>query len=131
MIDVRFLDCCGIHELVALSHFVNPGTVEANVKHVLRNKNCAFYLFSCVEEHEDPDYEEDYDTSTAGAYGKIFADYIIKHKLGTVVMSDLATNPNSGNRLRAYLWTVDWDAAKKHLARKRIVKKKIVRKKGA
>jgi hypothetical protein len=46
-------------------------------------------------------------------YGVQFAAYITKHKLGTVVASPTKVNPNSGNPLKAFIWTVNWPAFRK------------------
>ena len=48
-------------------------------------------------------------------YGLSFAAFIKKHKLGTVVASPTKENPNSGNPLKAFVWTVNWPALRKYL----------------
>jgi hypothetical protein len=45
-----------------------------------------------------------------------FAAHIRKHKLGTCATTPEARNPNSGNQLKVYLWRVDREALRKHLA---------------
>jgi hypothetical protein len=69
----------------------------------------------------NPDYydDDDYDSkwryavfTQAGkgeSYGRKFAALIRKQKLGTVVQATTktVTNPNSGNVLKAWLWTVN------------------------
>lgn len=49
--------------------------------------------------------------ATSGAnvtsYGTRFRAYILKHKLGTVLASAGKVNPNSGNHVKVFLWTVN------------------------
>lgn len=40
-------------------------------------------------------------------YGDLFANYIEKNRLGTVVRSREVVNPNSSNLLTTYVWTVN------------------------
>lgn len=53
-------------------------------------------------------------TGKSQTSGKPLADYIEKHKLGTVHRSTMEYNKNSGNNLVVYLWTVDTEAFPKH-----------------
>jgi hypothetical protein len=43
----------------------------------------------------------------AGAYGEQFAAYIKKNKLGDVVASQRRVNPNSGNQVKLWVWTLN------------------------
>ena len=40
-------------------------------------------------------------------YGENFAAFILKHKLGAVVGTGFAVNPNTNNPLQTWVWTVD------------------------
>ena len=40
--------------------------------------------------------------------------YIKKHKLGTVMKTRARRNPNSGNNIVVYVWSIDHTALKKH-----------------
>lgn len=42
-------------------------------------------------------------------YSDKFAKFIEANKLGSVMASDWNLNPNSGNQLKVFLWTIDWD----------------------
>ena len=42
---------------------------------------------------------------------------IKKHKLGNVIQTEKKHNPNSGNKIRVYLWTVDKKALSKWFKR--------------
>jgi len=57
---------------------------------------CAFIIFSDVHDSMNKRGEE-------------YADFIEENNLGTVHRSVLKRNPNSSNRIRVYLWSVDWD----------------------
>ncbi len=39
--------------------------------------------------------------------GENLANYIIRQKIGSVFKSKTKKNPNSGNNIRCYIWTVD------------------------
>lgn len=43
-------------------------------------------------------------------YAEDFKDYIEKEKLGDVISTVSKRNPNSGNTIRAYVWTIDKEA---------------------
>jgi hypothetical protein len=95
--------CCGIREIDGLSGHRTP---EA----VLKDLRGRF--------HEDHKWRHAV-FSQAGkrsTYGKRFAAYITKEKLGTVVETETKVNPNSKNPLKAFIWTIDWDAMRKWLA---------------
>lgn len=49
-------------------------------------------------------------------YGTSFSAFILDNKLGEVVQTGVHENPNSGNYVRAFLWTVDHEAVIKYLA---------------
>lgn len=96
---VRSLECCGILELVDISGEIGlPGYddrkdgVELVVGYAARS-SAAHFIFSEAGRPSEADY------------ARLLAAYIRKHKLGTVVRSRSAVNPNSGNSLRAFLWT--------------------------
>lgn len=46
-------------------------------------------------------------------YGIDFAAYIRENNLGSLVETDFNTNPNTGNPIKAWIWTVDWIALKR------------------
>ena len=55
-----------------------------------------FYVFADIE-----------DTNYTDHYGRNLANYIKKNKLGDVVATQKRVNPNSGNRIQSWLWTVN------------------------
>lgn len=36
-------------------------------------------------------------------------EYIKENKLGKIVLTEAANNPNSGNDIKIYIWQVDWE----------------------
>lgn len=80
------------------------------------------FRFAIFTEAHYPMYTED----TAGPkYGQNFAAFIREHRLGDVVETGRHVNPNSSNKLKVWVWTVDhaalvgWlkdDARKRHKA---------------
>lgn len=46
-------------------------------------------------------------------YAELFMHLIRRNRLGEVVHSNTRFNPNSGNRIRAYIWNVDGKALSK------------------
>lgn len=48
-------------------------------------------------------------------YGKQFAKYILKNKLGKLTCSSRAVNPNSRHTITVWVWTFDAKRLKKHL----------------
>lgn len=39
--------------------------------------------------------------------GTKFAKWVVKNKLGTIISSAIRTNPNSGNKIRVWIWDID------------------------
>ena|SRR3990167_9141073 len=97
--NIEIIDtaCCGLLEIDGLSHYNNSKEAMLDVCHELELKynskpNCAFLLFTGVVKDE---------------YGQKFAEYIRKHKLGTVKAGGESYNPNSTHIINAWLWKVD------------------------
>lgn len=108
---LRTTECCGFREICELSR---TGTGEDAVKEFCRLNMRARYIggsftikqvlqlhFSHVL------FTEVQPKGAIVGYGKRLADYIEEHNLGTIVASTIATNPNSRNRLRGYIWTIN------------------------
>lgn len=115
---LKQMSCCGMRDLSGLSDHETPK--EAMVAFVLtscprvsrynwdarkceklRQLNFSHVIFSeANNEHR--------------RYGENFATYIRRNKLGTVVASERRVNPNSGNQVKFWVWTlnkhnlVDW-----------------------
>lgn len=105
---------CGMHFLygVQFSRKTDLGIVNELLSGVLDKKvsdrvtgtvktvSCAIIVFS--------------DADRNGG-GKFFADIIRTNKLGALVETEPTRNPNSGNQIRGWLWTVDYPAIKTYL----------------
>ena len=83
------LCCCGINELADI---YDDGTAEESVLRV-DNDVANILLFSDINRNN---YR----------YGRKLAALIEKEKLGVVVALPVTYNPNSGNRVKAWLWSV-------------------------
>lgn len=53
-------------------------------------------------------------------YGKIFAEYIVENKLGTIVVGPTGRNW-TGSIVTGYIWAVDWSAMEKFIAANNII----------
>jgi hypothetical protein len=93
--------CCGVREIDGLAFY--DGKPEEAMKVVAKNTvydhTWRHALFT--------------QAGKGKRYGTNFATYITKHKLGTVVATPTKVNPNSGNPLKAFIWTINWPAFKK------------------
>lgn len=93
MIESNRLSCCGIIEIGALSLYHDPAKAMADcVDHLFNDhdNNYAYVLFS---------------GNRMGQYAKPFRDYIIAQGLGSVVGAPIRLNTNSGNKIKAWLWS--------------------------
>lgn len=90
--------CCGIRELAEI-YTNSPQTCIRSIKNDWRQH--ALYIFFSV-------------ISANYKYGRALADYIYKHKLGTVYALPPDRNPNSGNRLHVFWWKIDVNALSYH-----------------
>lgn len=109
------MDCCGIRELAAIGAGPTDKRLFLKELHTRMYKahgggpydgitgsfgrRFAHILFS--------------EAGTSVTYGRRLKEAIEAYKLGTVVESPQVVNPNSGNLLRAYLWTIDHEAFSK------------------
>lgn len=95
MVKIRSTECCGLGIIDRLGSCRDFGAVIRKIKQTHPRR--AHYVFSEA-------------VSPYGLvnrkYGEEFMAYILKNKLGTVVKSTTRRNPNSGNNLTIYTWTV-------------------------
>lgn len=98
------LQCCGIKEIGGLRTVGNSAGTFDGFERELRtfistysngNVTNAYFIFSAVEAGGVP------------RYGEAFTAFILKNNLGMVQETTVNKNPNSGNMLRVYLWTID------------------------
>lgn len=108
-----YINCCGIREISSLSYYRGPkaamigfcdqvySRLLGNPPHTYMsndNSNFRYAVFS--------------QAGARGAYGQRFAAYITENNLGEVIETGRHVNPNSGNQLKVFVWTVDHDAVK-------------------
>lgn len=102
MMDIRHMSCCGFREL----SYIGGQTPEENMERI-----CRHYAIHGRLTVEHLALSHAVFTATGRAkYGRAFAAYITQHKLGDLVCSTLATNPNSGNKIQGWIWTLDREA---------------------
>ena len=115
--ELRMMGCCGIKELTGLSYCVDAKTAMQD-----------FAVLTCLRKAEA--YQKDgslkwihapvvnfryvvfSQAHKESAYGLKFAAFIRDQGLGTLEETGFSINPNSGNQLKAWIWTVDHDALK-------------------
>lgn len=104
MAIVSSTQCCGMKELSEISLDISP---EDTIRSVLPRiyKSCGLVIFTGVLVH---------------GYGKRLADYIEKHKLGQVRQSLPRTNPNTNNRIAAWIWSVSTNGCRDYMKRHRL-----------
>ena len=93
-------NCCGVDEIAGLAD--TPEETLKDVcyeKYPLKNSNCWY-----DEEGEEQAFILITDTVKRG-FDKKLVDYIRLNKLGVVIGTKPKKNPNSGNRIRAWLWS--------------------------
>lgn len=96
--------CCGIQELRDIHDDENP---EQSIMEIEPHEQ-AFIVFSTIKEFE-------------GGFkvGERLAAAIKKHKLGSVVVTRSAINPNSDNHIKAYMWKINPMALERYQAKYR------------
>ena len=111
--EVRKTGCCGVMELVNISHCSTardvvlqaaPGMVLACHEAFARGRRPYAYFTSVTKR-----LVNDHASRRLDDYGADLASYIRAHDLGTV---DRAAAPQlnwTGNTLSMWVWTVDWD----------------------
>lgn len=79
---------------------------------------CAMYVFSDRYNYHKPvfnaqNYEKEVETVETAHHGHHFAAYLVEQGLGVVTASPEAINPNTGHRIRCWIWNVDHAALTK------------------
>jgi hypothetical protein len=107
MADIQDLYCCGVKELQGVRE--NPKDIIDEVAASnIEDQGFRYLIYT--------------DTKTFPG-GKRLTNFIRSKKLGSVTSPRMGVNPNSGNKLKAYLWRIDLQALRKyyhaHLAESR------------
>lgn len=92
MSELQSLSCCGISELANIRDDDSP---EETIMNISAGEQ-AFVVFSDVRENH-PNYSK----------GRALAALIKINKLGALVELPPATNPNSDNNVKAWMWRVN------------------------
>ncbi len=109
VIRVTTTCCCGVKELTNLTGAQQKGILEKellNVAKVVRS-SCAFVLFEGVVKEGGGVDARGKNIYMYPTYGHEFKALIEEKGLGTVFESEAKRNPNSGNDLVTFLWTLD------------------------
>lgn len=109
------LSCCGFKELAGVGE---EDMTLADLKMVLQElrRDTGFIPFVTFSGAKEPASEGGF--SIGWKEAARLAALIKAHKLGTVYKARVKRNPNTGNRLQVYLWTVSSEGAARFLARK-------------
>lgn len=117
MAYIHILNCCGINELALISQnrtvkdILTTALVQNQEYNYITNtygrrtlkKSYRFLLFS--------------QAGSRSKYGDRLAAYITEHKLGKVAVCGEGINPNTRRKIKAFMWTVDFDALEAHMQR--------------
>jgi len=113
------LTCCGVKEISELSTFETPMEVFKAFAGLTYLRRGPVYVetdneYKLVKDAPQPFERFRYvifsQAVKRATYGTAFAKFIEKYKLGTLQSTEFNINPNSGNYLKIWTWTVDHDA---------------------
>lgn len=92
-IVISSLNCCGIKEIAGIAGDPQDGIIRDVCESRYRyGTRCAYYIYSDTNSQE---------------YAKELTKFIRENDLGHVEKMRDARNPNSGNKLNAYVWKVN------------------------
>lgn len=99
--DVKLMECCGLREIDGLYSVGNPQRALENI-------------IALVELDDDNPTPGDwpfgamiFTEAGSGRYGTRFAAFLKENRLGAVRVIPAFYNPNSGNNVRTFVWTVN------------------------
>ena len=103
MLQFNDTSCCGVDDIDGLGSRQDPSDAIMDV--------CRVY----VDEYSDDQrqWPAFFMFTSIGIYGWKFASYIKKNGLGVVRKSVSRINPNSGSKLRVWMWAVNRSAMRK------------------
>lgn len=91
--ELKDTTCCGMGEI----HYIDssePHEILSEAYRQLVRPYYAFIVFTGI---------------TPERYGQDLRSYILRNNLGEVVESKSRLNTNSGNRIKAYIWSPNYD----------------------
>lgn len=119
------MNCCGLDELANIQ--CDP-SAKSTIDGLLGNWRRVIYDYPTQKYKETGEYQpcaahlifsDAHDSKKRENYGDELMKYIRKHKLGTVIKTRKdQKNPNSGNMISCYVWTVDPKGCKKYCDKK-------------
>lgn len=117
-IGLTHLGCCGVKEITGLSTENSaPGAMRSLAKltwgATVTGGRPGERIPSPYERFRYLIFTQALD---ANRYGINFAAFIRKYELGEVIETDFNVNPNSGNPVKVWVWTVNHEACRQWLA---------------
>ena len=120
--------CCGVREVHNLQMHPDPAEAikefgkhtygeDPNVRNEARDRDRRQYYYAYPYRNANRRFRYAIFTQATkrATYGKNFAAYITKHKLGKVITTGFNVNPNTRRAVQVWVWTVDHDKLKAHL----------------
>lgn len=95
MAKLNGTSCCGLNELANIQTHTDPISVLMTVTPQVLRQNRSFLIYSCNDQSK---------------MGDELSALIKENGLGVVKHTRRKHNPNSGNKLRVYLWDVEAEA---------------------
>lgn len=110
---LRRMGCCAIKEICDLSISGDAETAMQQVSAKLHVNNLRFRAAFVIFSQANGGYNR-------GAYGEEFAAYIKSRRLGRVVKTQPATNPNTYRKVIVWTWTINPDNLRKWMRRNNV-----------
>lgn len=116
MIELRGMGCCGLREITGLSLMRDRSVTTLKTDPKLAMSNVVATMLAPYPQERriaktisemnwiDAVFTQ---ANTTFPYGEDFRNYILDHRLGSVISNDFKRNPNSSNQIRTYVWTMD------------------------
>lgn len=113
-ISCGVLQLHGLHEQNLLPNgTMVPRPWEEVLNPLTTGSGCAFVIFS---DHDRGVYEsaEEAEKNTGRRHtGRYLAEFIREKELGNLIETEQRVNPNSGNHIRMWVWSPEWDKLRK------------------
>lgn len=104
--------CCGIYEIDDLQRQRTPLTNMRQFVTAIAPVPCAYGPYGPSVRVRDQFRYAIFSGTARAKYGDRFAAFILDHQLGEVISTGYHINPNSGHRLKVWVWTIDHVALK-------------------
>jgi hypothetical protein len=113
-VDDNGLNCCGIREISDLHHCRTAAS--AIRQFIYATEPIDYGGYNSVTYRRDKFRYAIFSGINKGSAKVKYVDrlkaYILENKLGEVVETGWNVNPNSNNKLKVCVWTIDWEALK-------------------